>query len=235
MKTCSRCKETKHIGEFTKAASRKDGRNSWCKACTRANCKNADPEKTKVRSAAWYAANKERRALSTKKWLENNPGKSAEYCKKWRDENPEKSKNANRVWYENNRAKKLSDDKLRRESNLQKFLERERASYERNRESAIAKNAKWRSENKPAITAYTAKRRSAKAERTPIWLSSEQHEAILKFYIDAAELTEKTGALHHVDHIVPLRGKTVSGLHVPWNMQILTAIENLKKNNRHES
>lgn len=233
MKTCSHCKATKPRDEFTKAAGRKDGLNPWCKECTRANCKKADPEKTKARSAAWYAENKERRHETTKEWLANNPCKSAEYCKKWRDANPELSAEANRKWYAHNRAKKLADDKHRRESDLDKFLKRERASYERNRESALAKNAKWRESNRPAIAAHAAKRRSAKAERTPPWLSVEQHEAILKFYIDASELSETVGTPHHVDHVVPLRGKTVSGLHVPWNMQILTATENLKKNNRH--
>jgi len=233
MKTCSHCKATKPRAEFTKASSRKDGLNPWCKDCTRANCKKADPEKTKARSAAWYVENKDRRRETTKEWLLANPGKSAEYCKKWRDANPDKSSESNRIWYEKNRAKKLAADKRRRESNLQKFLERERASYERNRDAALAKNAKWRELNRPIIAAHAAKRRSAKAERTPPWLSVEQHEALLKFYVDASKLSETTGVLHHVDHIVPLRGKTVSGLHVPWNMQILTATANLKKNNRH--
>ncbi len=233
MKTCSRCKATKSISEFTKASSRKDGLNPWCKECTRANCKKADPEKTKARSAAWYAENKERRRETTKSWLSANPGKAAEYCKKWRNANPDKSTKANRDWYERNRVKKLAADKCRRELNLQKFLERERASYRRNRETTLAKNARWRELNSPAIAAHSAKRRSAKAERTPPWLSVEQHEEILKFYIEASKLSDVTGIPHHVDHVVPLRGKTVSGLHVPWNMQILTATENLKKNNRH--
>jgi hypothetical protein len=233
MKTCSRCKAKKTKSEFTNASSRKDGLNVWCKECTRANCKKADPAKTKARSATWYAENKERRSKTTKAWLLANPNKAAEYCKKWRDANPEQSSESNRSWYERNRTKKLADDKCRRELNLQKFLERERMSYARNRASALAKNAKWRESNRPTIAAYAAKRRSAKAERTPPWLSVEQHELILKFHIEASELTAATGVLHHVDHVVPLRGKTVSGLHVPWNMQILTATDNLKKNNRH--
>ena len=180
-------------------------------------------------------ANKERRQESTKKWIERNPEKMREYCQKWRDNNPDKSKEANRVWYANNRDAKLNSDKLRRETNLQKFLEKERASYLRNRESALLKNERWRKENPERIAALSAKRRSAKLERTPSWLSEAQHEEILTFYIKAAELTASTGIEHHVDHIVPLRGKTVSGLHVPWNMQVITATENLKKNNHHET
>lgn len=235
MKTCSRCKTEKLLTEFTKARSRKDGLNPWCRDCTRANCKNADPEKTKARSAAWYEKNKERRRETTKAWLDANPNKAAEYCKKWRDSNPDKSSEANRTWYAKNRRRKLANDKLRRELNLQKFLTRERASYQRNREAHLAKNALWRERNSAAIAAHSAKRRSAKAERTPPWLSVEQHEEILKFYVDALEISTVSGIPHHVDHIVPLRGKTVSGLHVPWNMQIITATENLKKNNKYET
>lgn len=74
-------------------------------------------------------------------------------------------------------------------------------------------------------------RRSAKLQRTPPWADLD---AILLVYNKAAKLTRETGIPHHVDHVIPLRGKTVSGLHVAQNLQILRRDENLTKSNKYD-
>jgi hypothetical protein len=59
-------------------------------------------------------------------------------------------------------------------------------------------------------------------------------EAMDRFYQEAKRLTQETGVRHHVDHVIPINGELVSGLHVETNLQILTASENSKKSNRFE-
>jgi hypothetical protein len=85
--------------------------------------------------------------------------------------------------------------------------------------------------NKPVKAALNNKRRSAQLQRTPKW-DSDAH-LILAKYQAAAMLTKQTGTPYHVDHIIPLQGKNVSGLHVFSNLRVIPAVENVKKSNKH--
>jgi len=83
-------------------------------------------------------------------------------------------------------------------------------------------------------TYSTNKRRAAKLHATPPWITAEQLEEIKWFYITAKELqwlSDPTDPFE-VDHIVPLQGENVCGLHVPWNLQILPMSLNCSKGNR---
>jgi hypothetical protein len=87
-------------------------------------------------------------------------------------------------------------------------------------------------QNLDKSAAKSAKRRAKKLQATPIWLTAEQLKEIQTFYTETKKLEQETGVKYHVDHIIPLLGENVCGLHVPWNLQILTAEENQRKNNR---
>ena len=82
-------------------------------------------------------------------------------------------------------------------------------------------------ENPSVAAAKRAKRRAQQLKATPKWLTPEHWEQINKMYSERPEG-------YHVDHIIPLLGKNVRGLHVPWNLQYLPAEDNLRKTNRHE-
>jgi hypothetical protein len=78
-----------------------------------------------------------------------------------------------------------------------------------------------------------AKRRAAKLQRTPAWLTEEDHWMFEEIYSLAKLREELTGVKWHVDHKIPLQGENVCGLHVPTNLQVITATENLNKSNNY--
>lgn len=100
----------------------------------------------------------------------------------------------------------------------------------------VAKRVRvWSAQNteRAKINAYAncAARNAAKKRRTPKWLTKEQRAEIKAIYAKCREI-RKSGHDYEVDHIVPLQGKTVSGLHVPWNLRIVSGSYNRMKLNR---
>lgn len=93
--------------------------------------------------------------------------------------------------------------------------------------------AEYRRSNLEKFRAMNAKRRASKLLRMPKWLSELQFEHIKIFYEAAVSMTKETNIPFEVDHIVPLRGANVSGLHVPWNLQVITEYENCSKSNNY--
>jgi 5-methylcytosine-specific restriction endonuclease McrA len=116
--------------------------------------------------------------------------------------------------------------KLWREKNAEKVV-----AYRKS--DAVKKSKrKYVSNNLDKSAFYTSERRFLfrKAKK---YVLSEYHRNMIKLYYRlSASLTCLTGVKYEVDHIVPLKGKNVSGLHVPWNLQILSKEENLKKGNK---
>lgn len=91
----------------------------------------------------------------------------------------------------------------------------------------------WRKNNLDKHCAKEGKRRAAKLKATPEWLSASQIQEIANEYALSKWCSEVMGSPYHVDHIVPLKGKLVCGLHVPWNLRVIPAKENISKGNKH--
>lgn len=91
----------------------------------------------------------------------------------------------------------------------------------------------WQKKNKGKVNANTASRHTAKLQRTPQWLSEHDKLHIKCLYQVAAMRTRESGYVWHVDHVVPLQGENVCGLHVPYNLQVIPAYDNISKGNRY--
>ena len=116
-----------------------------------------------------------------------------------------------------NAAARNAASKAWRSKNKERAKEIAKKSYEKNRAGYI----------------YRARcRKIALKERTPKWLTEFDLFVIECIYDRAKELGEYFGVPFHVDHIIPLQGKTVSGFHCPANLQILPASVNLSKSNK---
>lgn len=108
-------------------------------------------------------------------------------------------------------------------SHRQQFNSYMKKYADKNREKVRERNNKIynQEKQKPKNNARAAKRRASRLQRTPKWLTMEHLDQITLLYKEAQKITKNTGILHTVDHIEPLQGLEVSGLHVPWNLQIM--------------
>lgn len=148
---------------------------------------------------------------------------------------------AKRTWAMKNPDKVKAYTKEYNELNKEKIQEgnKQRCSeyYYRTHETRLLRKKEYKQTNKHTVNATNARRRARKLLSTPQWVldSKEELEKIVAIYKEATDLTASTGIKHHVDHIVPLQGKYVSGFHCSSNLQVLTEEENIKKGNSHES
>ena len=93
----------------------------------------------------------------------------------------------------------------------------------------------WRENNLGLVLADCAKRRAAKLQRTPKWLSLFDKLKMECLYQLAAMRNRESDQKWHVDHIIPLQGANVCGLHVPGNLRVISAIDNMRKSNQYEA
>lgn len=137
-------------------------------------------------------------------------------AEKWRQENPER--------YRDNLKKYLSREDVQTAARA-----RTREWTKANPEKKRAMDAAFKEANKALVTSYKAARRARVLRATPSWLTPEHWVQIRAVYAEAERLTRETGIEHEVDHIVPLQGKTVCGLHVPWNLRAIPAVQNNRR------
>ena len=118
--------------------------------------------------------------------------------------------------------------------NKDKIVAKVTAWVAANRDKHKAKCSRWAKNNPATVNARTARRYAAKTKATPAWLTQDDRWLIAEAY-DLAKIREKLfGFPWEVDHIVPLRGKRVSGLHVPWNLCVVPCSDNRRKSNTFE-
>lgn len=141
----------------------------------------------------------------------------AEYLVEWRKSNPDKVKAHNDT--QHNKFAPLLAEKAKK-------------YYYQDVELSRKKLREYQKKNLHVFAKAGAKRKAAKLQRTPHWLTEDDHWMIEQAYELAALRTKMLGFSWHVDHKLPLQGKVVSGLHTPYNLQVIPAVENLRKGNR---
>ena len=127
-----------------------------------------------------------------------------------------------------------SNAKAYRQANRDKMEAKNRVWREANKDRVAAIQSAYNKANRSARNSLAAAYRASKLNATPDWLTGTHKAHMKRTYALATLMTEATGVPYHVDHIVPLRGKDICGLHVPWNLQALRADLNHSKSNKYD-
>lgn len=142
---------------------------------------------------------------------------------------PEAAREADRRRAEATKEKRRARCARYYERTREAKLEAEKARYAANAETLKEQARQYRAANPHKVQAWNGSRRAAAKKATPLWADTSK---IAAFYAQAAKLTAETGVPHHVDHYYPLKGRTVSGLHVQDNLRVIEATANMRKGSR---
>jgi hypothetical protein len=154
---------------------------------------------------------------------------SAETKRRYRLRNLERVRAQERESKARNRSKVLARKRLYRQQNAEKIRAYNAAYAARNAGKMREWRANWETENVLELSKRRRERRLAEARATPVWTD---RKAVSEVYDRCARVSRCTGITFHVDHVLPLRARTVSGLHVQWNLQVIPAYQNYLKSNR---
>lgn len=190
--------------------------NGTCKICMRENSKRIAEEKRKHKTPKTHCKRGHERVPGNT--LKNGACKTCAHM-------------TSRKWYIEHSERSKEIDIKSRKKNREKRIERAKKWNRENRERVNLNNRRWCKNNSHIINAFSKKYKISKIHRTPKWLTKEHIIEIKLIYELSKLISNHVGIPHHVDHIVPLRGKNVSGLHVPWNLRVIPAKENMKKHN----
>jgi hypothetical protein len=141
----------------------------------------------------------------------------------------ENQKRLAKEWYERNKAIAIERATKWQKDNTERKREIRAKWRDANREQHNAYNREYFANNKDKRAFYQAKRKATILQRTPIW-DPDAHLIVAKYQL-AAMLTKASGIEYHVDHIIPLQGRKVSGLHVFFNLRVIPGSDNVKKSN----
>jgi len=180
---CTKCKQDKPAADFYANKRMKDGLNTFCIECHKAD--NVARKAVKRATPAFHAAE----IAYKKEYRSRTETVRAAYMSQWRS--------------------------LRKEHVL---------TYSKS----------YRDTHKARYNFLCQKRKIALLQRTPAWLTTDDLWIIEEAYTLAQLRTDVLKVKFHVDHIIPLRGKKVSGLHVPTNLRVIPARENQQKTNKFE-
>jgi len=219
-KVCTVCCVEKPLSAFYARKQMLDGHRSECKECVL------------TRNGKWRSANPEAYKASTDKHYSTNKERILESGKEYRERNRAEILARRRERYASNPAPHKASVKRSAAKNPERVkaaLERFHAS---NPEYKGAYNTQYYKENRTQCIALAKKREAYMKQQSKIVAGLTQaHKAEVNAMYEFCQVF----AGHEVDHIVPVQGKSVTGLDVPWNMQILTITENRRKSNKFDS